>query len=82
MADNYYKSKYSGDQIDGAVAVLGGLKALTITKAEFDAFANNYNEKLAAFIESANSKFAGINGRVKILVASEEEIKCRVTCHD
>lgn len=75
MADNYYKSKYSGDQIDGAVAVLGGLKALTITKAEFDAFANNYNEKLAAFIESANSKIAEINEKVKSLVITYEEIK-------
>lgn len=75
MADNYYKSKYSGDQIDGAVAVLGGLKALTITKAEFDAFANNYNEKLAAFVESANSKIAEINEKVKSLVITYEEIK-------
>lgn len=75
MADNYYKSKYSGDQIDGAVAVLGGLKALTITKAEFDAFANNYNEKLAAFIESANSKIAEINEKVKSLFITYEEIK-------
>ena len=74
MADNYYKSKYSGDQIDGAVAVLGGLKALTITKAEFEAFANNYNEKLAAFIESANSKIAEINEKVKSLVITYEEI--------
>lgn len=74
MADNYYKSKYSGDQIDGAVAVLGGLKALTITKAEFDAFANNYNEKLAAFVESANSKIAEINEKVKSLVITYEEI--------
>lgn len=75
MADNYYKSKYSGDQIDGAVAVLGGLKALTITKAEFEAFANNYNEKLAAFVESANSKIAEINEKVKSLVITYEEIK-------
>lgn len=74
MADNYYKSKYSGDQIDGAVAVLGGLKALTITKAEFEAFANNYNEKLAAFVESANSKIAEINEKVKSLVITYEEI--------
>lgn len=74
MADNYYKSKYSGDQIDGAVAVLGGLKALTITKAEFEAFANNYNEKLAAFIESANSKIAEINEKVKNVVITYEEI--------
>ena len=74
MADNYDKSKYSGDQIDGAVAVLGGLKALTITKAEFEAFANNYNEKLAAFIESANSKIAEINEKVKSLVITYEEI--------
>ena len=74
MADNYYKSKYSGDQIDGAVAVLGELKALTITKAEFEAFANNYNEKLAAFVESANSKIAEINEKVKSLVITYEEI--------
>ena len=74
MADNYYKSKYSGDQIDGAVAVLGGLKALTITKAEFEAFANNYNEKLAAFVESANSKIAEINEKVKSVVITYEEI--------
>ena len=74
MADNYYKSKYSGDQIDGAVAVLGGLKALTITKAEFEAFANKYNEKLAAFIESANSKIAEINEKVKNVVITYEEI--------
>ena len=74
MADNYYKSKYSGDQIDGAVAVLGGLKALTITKAEFEAFANNYNEKLAAFVESANSKIAEINEKVKNVVITYEEI--------
>lgn len=74
MAENYYKSKYSGDQIDGAVAVLGGLKALTITKAEFDAFANNYNEKLAAFVESANSKIAEINEKVKNVVITYEEI--------
>lgn len=75
MADNYYKSKYSGDQIDGAVAVLGGLKALTITKAEFETFANNYNEKLTAFVESANSKIAEINEKVKSLVITYEEIK-------
>ena len=74
MADKYYKSRYSGDQIDGAVAVLGGLKALTITKAEFEAFANNYNEKLAAFIESANSKIAEINEKVKNVVITYEEI--------
>ena len=74
MADNYYKSKYSGDQIDGAVAVLGGLKALTITKAEFEAFANNYNEKLAAFVESANSKITEINEKVKNVVITYEEI--------
>ena len=46
MADvkNNYVSKYSGDQLDAAIAALGSLKDLFITQEDFKGFVNGTGE--------------------------------------
>lgn len=42
-----YVSKYSGDQLDAAIAVLGSLRAMFFSQSEFDKFINQFNIKMA-----------------------------------
>ena len=42
-----YVSKYSGDQLDAAIAVLGSLRTMFFSQSEFDKFINQFNIKMA-----------------------------------
>lgn len=53
--DNKYVSKYSGDQLDAAIAALGSLQALFASKADFNKFVYRFNEQMKYFIDAANS---------------------------
>lgn len=57
MADtvNTYASKYSGDQLDAAIAALGSLQELFASKADFDKFVQEFTAKMNEFITAANS---------------------------
>ena len=42
-----YVSKYSGDQLDAAIAVLGSLRAMFFSQSDFEKFINEFNAKMA-----------------------------------
>ena len=42
-----YVSKYSGDQLDAAIAVLGRLRAMFFSQSEFDKFKEQFETKMA-----------------------------------
>lgn len=52
---NTYTSKYSGDQLDAAIAALGSLQELFASKADFDKFVQEFTAKMNEFITAANS---------------------------
>ena len=41
-----YVSKYSGDQLDAAIAVLGSLGTMFFSQADFNAFKQRFNTKM------------------------------------
>ena len=42
-----YVSRYSGDQLDAAIAVLGSLRAMFFSQSDFEKFINEFNAKMA-----------------------------------
>lgn len=42
-----YVSKYSGDQLDAAIAVLGSLRAMFFSQSDFEKFISEFNAKMA-----------------------------------
>ena len=46
-----YVSKYSGDQLDAAIAVLGSLKMLFFSQKDFETFTNQFNTKMGTLNE-------------------------------
>lgn len=46
---NNYVSKYSGDQLDAAIAALGSLDKLFITTLQFTEFKNQFDSKMGEF---------------------------------
>ena len=67
MAETFYASKYSGDQLDGAIAVLGSLKTMLITRSEFKTFSDKYNQSLEDFKNAANSTLALVNQNLEAI---------------
>lgn len=67
MAETFYASKYSGDQLDGAIAVLGSLKTMLITRSEFENFSAKYNQSLEDFKNAANSTLALVNQNLEAI---------------
>ena len=53
-----YVSKYSGDQLDAAIAVLGSLETMFFPKEGFKAFTREFDKKMAQ-----------LNGDVKELLS-------------
>lgn len=49
-----YVSKYSGDQLDAAIAALGSLESMFASKADFDKFQKAFTAKMNEFIAAAN----------------------------
>lgn len=41
-----YVSKYSGDQLDAAIAVLGSLKMMFFSQSDFEKFVSQFNTKM------------------------------------
>lgn len=41
-----YVSKYSGDQLDAAIAVLGSLETMFFSQERFNAFTEDFNRKM------------------------------------
>lgn len=54
-----YVSKYSGDQLDAAIAVLGSLETMFFSQERFNAFKEDFNRKMT-----------DLNGEVGKLLAS------------
>lgn len=52
-----YVSKYSGDQLDAAIAVLGSLETMFFSQERFNAFTEDFNKKMTE-----------LNGDVKSLL--------------
>ena len=41
-----YVSKYSGDQLDAAIAALGSLKTMFFSQSDFEKFVSQFNTKM------------------------------------
>ena len=54
-----YVSKYSGDQLDAAIAVLGSLETMFFTQSKFEEFKTKFDEKMT-----------NLNGEVGKVLAS------------
>lgn len=67
MAETFYASKYSGDQLDGAIAVLGSLQTMLITRSEFENFSAKYNQSLEDFKNTANSTLELVNQNLEAI---------------
>lgn len=67
MAETFYASKYSGDQLDGAIAVLGSLKTMLITRSEFENFSAKYNQSLEDFKNTANNTLKLVNQNLEAI---------------
>lgn len=52
-----YTSKYSGDQLDAAIAALGSLESLFFSQSDFD-----------KFVKQFDTKMTNLNGDVKRLL--------------
>ena len=57
-----YVSKYSGDQLDAAIAVLGSLETMFFTQSKFEEFKAKFDEKMT-----------NLNGEVGKVLASVTE---------
>lgn len=42
-----YISNYSGDQLDAAIAVLGSLETMFLSKGDFEKFKKNFDDQMA-----------------------------------
>lgn len=77
MADtvNSYVSKYSGDQLDAAIAALGSLQQLFASKADFEKFVEEFTAKMNEFITAANTSASKAEATTATAVAQINESK-------
>ena len=66
-----YVSKYSGDQLDAAIAVLGSLETMFFSQEDFAAFTKDFNTQMTKLKEEV-TKLVNVANSAKIFV---EEIK-------
>lgn len=80
MADtvNTYASKYSGDQLDAAIAALGSLQELFASKADFDKFVQEFTAKMNEFITAANSSASKAEAATATAVTQINESKGKI----
>lgn len=75
---NSYVSKYSGDQLDAAIAALGSLQELFASKADFDEFVNKFTNKMNEFIAAANGSASKAEAATATAVTQINESKERL----
>lgn len=66
-----YVSKYSGDQLDAAIAVLGSLETMFFSQEDFEAFTKKFNTQMTE-LKNEVTKLVNVANSAKIFV---EEIK-------
>ena len=66
-----YVSKYSGDQLDAAIAVLGSLETMFFSQEDFAAFTKDFDTQMRELKDKV-TKLVNIANSAKIFV---EEIK-------
>ena len=66
-----YVSKYSGDQLDAAIAVLGSLETMFFSQEDFAAFTKDFDKKMRELKDEVTKLMAFAN-KATIFV---EEIK-------
>ena len=66
-----YVSKYSGDQLDAAIAVLGSLEAMFFSQEDFAAFTKDFDRQMGELKDKV-TKLVDIANSAKIFV---EEIR-------
>ena len=66
-----YVSKYSGDQLDAAIAVLGSLETMFFSQEDFAAFTKDFDNQMRELKDKV-TKLVNIANSAKIFV---EEIK-------
>ena len=66
-----YVSKYSGDQLDAAIAVLGSLETMFFSQEDFAAFTKDFNTQMIE-LKNQVTKLVNVANSAKIFV---EEIK-------
>lgn len=66
-----YVSKYSGDQLDAAIAVLGSLETMFFSQERFNAFKEDFNKKMT----DLNGEVGKLLSKVTLESVYYEEIK-------
>ena len=66
-----YVSKYSGDQLDAAIAVLGSLETMFFSQSDFEKFVSQFNTKMGTLNNDVKSLLDFANKAV----ITYEEIK-------
>ena len=66
-----YVSKYSGDQLDAAIAVLGSLEMMFFSQSDFEKFVSQFNTKMDAL----NNDVKSLLDTVSKAAITYEEIK-------
>lgn len=77
MADtlNSYVSKYSGDQLDAAIAALSSLQQLFASKADFDKFVDEFTAKMNEFITAANTSASKAEAATAATINATKEMQ-------
>lgn len=83
---NSYVSKYSGDQLDAAIAALGSLQEWFASKADFEDFVKKFTAKMDEFITAANNSAskaetatAKVEDATKTLASTNETLKTMIS---
>lgn len=81
MADvkNNYVSKYSGDQLDAAIAALGSLKNLFITSAQFNEFIKGTEDENGNHIDGFNNKMDKLDKSVETMTKTAGDAATNAT---
>ena len=66
-----YVSKYSGDQLDAAIAVLGSLETMFFSQSNFEEFKTKFDEKMGKLNEDVGKLLS----KVTVESVYYEEIK-------
>lgn len=68
-----YVSKYSGDQLDAAIAVLGSLETMFFSQEDFAAFTKDFDKKMRELKDEVTKLMAFANKATIFAVPIDEQ---------
>lgn len=68
-----YVSKYSGDQLDAAIAVLGSLETMFFSQEDFTAFTKDFDKKMRELKDEVTKLMAFANKATIFAVPIDEQ---------